>query len=532
MSTGLHVKTAVIGGIAVVALISLGISGVGQYLERTAAGRQQIREINEAIVQPVSELAGRGVSGGNIMVLSDAAANGLYKASGVRYLKIEGMSDGADKTAFTEAIPPQMIVHEFAMAGADISVLKAAAKSMAVSGFVEKDYLYVIKDALPSVKNGGQITAVFSAEQLATLPTRTVKSLLPMALSVMILAVALAWFVGARIAKPISRLAIRVGEIGGSLDLSQRVKLTAADVAFNREAGETAETFNQLLGSLQATLREVLVNVAQVNQAVERVSQLAGTVAASSEEQQDSSTQMAAAIEQSSANLSEIAQNARSLDNAARQSGELSAAGSVIILRAGSEMGEIARTVREGTSSIEALGQQSNAISAIVQVIKEIADQTNLLALNAAIEAARAGEQGRGFAVVADEVRKLAERTAQSTAQIADMITGIQGSSARAVSVMDDTAQRVNSGVDLAGQAGQSITRISDSNSHVMRDVEAIADALEQQSQAHQQIQRHVESIARMTRGNTDAASAAAHAARALEDLSRSMRDAVSRFRT
>jgi methyl-accepting chemotaxis protein len=479
----------------------------------------------------VLELAARGINGGNQMMLTDAAAAALYQASGVRYLHFTGMSEGAEKTVFTEAIPPQKVEHEFIAKGADGARLKTAAEALKESGFVEEEYLYVVKQKLPGVKNGAQLTAVFSAERLRTLAGDTLAHGLPVGLSIIALGLALAWFIGARLAAPITRLARQVEEVAGSLDLRQRVELSPSDLALNREAGLTAEAFNGLLGKLHMTLREVLDNAAQVSQAVTQLSGTAAQVAQHSTEQSDSAAGMAAAMEQSTVSLQEIANNARYLDQTARQSGQLSHQGEEVIHRAGDEMGRIAGTVREGAASIEDLGRQSDQITAIVNVIKEIADQTNLLALNAAIEAARAGEAGRGFAVVADEVRKLAERTAQSTQQIAGMIGGIQRSSAAAVGVMEDTVRRVGQGVDLAAQAGESITRISAGSEQLVKGVEDIATALQQQNLAYQDIARHVERIAHMTEENSHAAEGAAGSAQRLEGLSRAMQRAVERFR-
>ncbi len=531
MSAGVGVKSAVIGGIAAVAVLSQLINGFGQYLELMASGRAQIREVNEAVMQPVIELATRGVNGGNQMVLSDAAATGLYRATGVLYLKIEGLSEGAEKTVFTEAIPPQPISHEYTAAAVEIGKLKAQADS-AEAGLHEKSLTYVIKTELAGVKNGGRITAIFSAERLASLPLQTLKSVAPLALGLTLFSWLLAWYIGSRIARPITQLAARVKAVASSLDLTQRVELTHADVALNREAGDTAQAFNDLLSNLHGTLKEVLHNASLLGQSVKQVSLLAGSVAAHSREQSESSAQMAAAMEQSTANLTDIANNADYLDQSARQSGTLCGQGTVIIHQAGDEMGVIAHTVQEGTTSIGQLGKQSHEISAIVQVIKEIADQTNLLALNAAIEAARAGEQGRGFAVVADEVRKLAERTGQSTTQITEMIAGIQHSSANAVSVIEDAVRRVDSGVALASQAGSAINRISDSNGQVVKGVEAISDALKQQNRAYQDIRQHVDRIAQMSEQNSQSAGEAARSAHELENLSRQMEQTVSRFKT
>jgi len=531
MSKGMSIRTAVIGAIAGVALASQFVGGFWQYLDRVEAGRSEIRNINEAVLQPVVELATRGINGGNQMLLTDDAAQALYVASGVRYLHVSGLSAGAEKTVFTEAIPPQRIEHEFVARDANAARLKTAAASMKETGFVESDYLFVIKTPLAGVKNGGEIHAVFSASKLATLTRDTLLAGAPLALSVLLLSFALAWFIGQRIARPITRLSGQIQEVALSLDLTRRVFLDEADVSLNQEGGAMGEAFNGLLEKLQATLAEVLANVEKVNQAVSRLSASASEVASHSGEQSSAAAGMAAAMEESTANLAEIANNARYLDGTSRESGTLSRQGAQIIYDAGREMGVIASTVREGAGSIEMLGRQSDQISAIVQVIKDIADQTNLLALNAAIEAARAGEQGRGFAVVADEVRKLAERTAQSTQQITGMIASIQHSSAQAVGVMDDTVKRVSGGVELADQAGKAITRISASTDHLVKGVEDISNALQQQNQAYHDVARHVERIAQMTEENSHSARETAEAARHLEGLSHAMQGAVSRFR-
>jgi methyl-accepting chemotaxis protein len=166
-----------------------------------------------------------------------------------------------------------------------------------------------------------------------------------------------------------------------------------------------------------------------------------------------------------------------------------------------------------------------------VNVIKEIADQTNLLALNAAIEAARAGEQGRGFAVVADEVRKLAERTAKSTQEIAGMIGKIQNSTREVVASMESSVGRVSSGVDLANQAGQSITQIKNESTRVAQVVGNISDALREQSEASRSIAQNVEKIAQMSEENSAAVLQTANAAGHLEKLALSLQNTISRFK-
>ncbi len=531
MAKGLGIKTTVIGGIAGVALVSQMLSGVWQYNDRADARRQEIRHINEAALLAVADLASRGVEGGNEMILADAGATSLYQASKLRYLKISGTSAGAEPTTFTEAIPPQPVTHEFVAAKADGSRLAALAGAVKETGFIEDQYLFVVRMPLPQVKNGGELLAVFPADQLRNIRLETLQEGAPLALTIMALSVLLAWFIGGRIASPVARLSGQIGDIAGNLDLSRRVALSDRDTAFNEEAGVMAQAFNNLLANLHDTLSQVRGNIGQVSAAVTHLSGASQQVAQRSEQQSNAAAAMASAMEEMTANLAEVAHNARYVDEASRQSGDHARQGGAIISRTTAEMGSIAETVRAGSVSIDALGEQSQQISAIVQVIRDIADQTNLLALNAAIEAARAGEAGRGFAVVADEVRKLAERTAQSTQQIGNMITAIQGSAAGAVRVMDDTVRRVGQGVSLADQAGTAITQITGSADHVVKGVAEISTALQQQGLAGRDLANHVEEIAGMAEENSHAAGQTAEAARNLEALAADMRGAIQRFR-
>jgi methyl-accepting chemotaxis protein len=240
---------------------------------------------------------------------------------------------------------------------------------------------------------------------------------------------------------------------------------------------------------------------------------------------------MAATVEQVTVSINHVSESAREALEISRKSGDLSSQGGNIIHNAATEMKQIAETVRLTSSTIEDLGQQSNQISSVVQVIKDVADQTNLLALNAAIEAARAGEQGRGFAVVADEVRKLAERTTKATEEITHMIATIQNSAHAAVASMGEAVEQVGGGVALAEQAGDAINQIKEGAGQVITVVNDISSALVEQSSASNDIASHVERVAQMSEENSAAAGETASAANHLEQLSGTMRAAVSRFR-
>jgi len=209
----------------------------------------------------------------------------------------------------------------------------------------------------------------------------------------------------------------------------------------------------------------------------------------------------------------------------------LSHKGSEIIRGAAAEMGKIGASVTASSQIIATLEQQSREISEVVNVIKEIADQTNLLALNAAIEAARAGEQGRGFAVVADEVRKLAERTTQSTSEVAVTIQKIQADTQNAVKSMDASVDQVQSGTALTQQAGSSIVVIESAAKRVAAVVNDITHSLKEQTSASNEVARNIENIATMVEANNIAASKAASSAQQLEQLAEELARTVGTFR-
>jgi methyl-accepting chemotaxis protein len=192
---------------------------------------------------------------------------------------------------------------------------------------------------------------------------------------------------------------------------------------------------------------------------------------------------------------------------------------------------QVAVTVSESARLVTALGSRSDQIGQIIQVIRGIAEQTNLLALNAAIEAARAGEQGRGFAVVADEVRNLAERTAGATAEIAEMIKAIQSETADAVNAMENGNRQVEEGVVQAGQAMQALQQINGGVKRVVEMIQGIAAATRSQSQATEAITSRVEQIAQMARDNSTHIDRTTQASHDLHTLSAHFQKVVSRFR-
>jgi methyl-accepting chemotaxis protein len=329
-----------------------------------------------------------------------------------------------------------------------------------------------------------------------------------------------------------------VSIIGGVTRLSHGSARLAAgdltvqvDVQARDELGMVSKSFNEMAATMGRLIASIQMHSGELADTARGMLDSARQVDTASQRQSEAASSMAAAVEEMTVGIDHIATNAGNANELARKSGRLSGEGGEIVQSVIREIGEIAESVSDSARTIEALGQSSEQISTIVGVIKEIADQTNLLALNAAIEAARAGEQGRGFAVVADEVRKLAERTTHSTQEIAGMVGAIQHGARAAVESMNHGVVRVNEGVERAQQAGKAMALIREEAERVVDTVAEISEALREQSSASTEIARNVETIARMAEENTSSAAGSLHTANRLEELAESLQGDVGRFR-
>ena len=287
----------------------------------------------------------------------------------------------------------------------------------------------------------------------------------------------------------------------------------------------------QMQSGLQAMIRNTMQTADTLVAAARQLATSSHQVLTASERQSDSSASVAAAVEEMTVCISEISDSAADAQKHATEAGVLAKGGSGVVREVITEMDHIANAVSSASGSITTLGEQSRQISDIVKVIKEIAEQTNLLALNAAIEAARAGEQGRGFAVVADEVRKLAERTTHSTEEIAAMIQAIQGGTNNVVEGMVQGSTRVNEGVQLVGRADESMHKIQDGVQKVLGSVDHISSSLREQTSTSNDIAKNVESIAQMTEETSSVIKEVAASADHLEQLAGQLKESVGQFK-
>lgn len=324
------------------------------------------------------------------------------------------------------------------------------------------------------------------------------------------------------------------GEVQEASDIAREIaagNLAVAITARNAGASSLLASLASMRDKLRAMAVEIQGSAQQVTETARNVSQAAAEVAQASASQSAATGAAAAAVEELTVGIEHLSRNADDAGAFTRQASDLSQNGATVIRGAGTEMQKISQSVQSSSGIIAELEQRSNEISAVVNVIKEIADQTNLLALNAAIEAARAGEQGRGFAVVADEVRKLAERTSSSTREIATTIAEIQQGTQAAVQSMVSGVDQVKSGTRMAELAGESIAEIQSGSARVVEAVNDISSALKEQSAASNEISRSIEQIVRMVSSNQAAAEHVAAAATAMEEVADGLSNSVKFFR-
>jgi methyl-accepting chemotaxis protein len=277
-----------------------------------------------------------------------------------------------------------------------------------------------------------------------------------------------------------------------------------------------ADSINTLGISMNEALQQVAEAVAATASAGTEISSSAEEMAAGAQQQTQQASEVADAVEEMTKTIVGSTHDAAVAAETAKNAGETAATGGRIVAATIEGMNRISSVVHTSAQTVEALGKSSDQIGEIVQVIDDIADQTNLLALNAAIEAARAGEQGRGFAVVADEVRKLAERTTKATKEIAAMIRQIQKDTTGAVESMMQGKKEVEDGKTLADKAGESLKEIIDGARQVVDTVSRVASASQEQATASEQISKNIEAISNVTH---ESAAGTQQIARAAEDL-------------
>lgn len=341
-------------------------------------------------------------------------------------------------------------------------------------------------------------------------------------------AVLVAWVINALITVPLQRAAAAMQDIAeGEGDLTQRLEVKGSD-----EIAQMSTAFNRFAGKIQEVVSQVTGFTAQLASAATQMAAITETTSAGAKTQHEQTDQVASAATQMGSTVQEVARNASEAANAAQHADKETANGRDVVTKTVNSINDLAREIERVSQVIHRLGTDSDNIGKVLDVIKSIAEQTNLLALNAAIEAARAGEQGRGFAVVADEVRTLASRTAQSTREIQQMIESLQAGSRDAVKAMESGRAMAQTTVKQAAEAGESLDVIAGAVSTITTMNTQIATAMEEQNAVVENINKNIVNISMVSDQTAEGAQQTAKASDDLSHLAVELQTLLAQFKT
>jgi methyl-accepting chemotaxis protein len=473
--------------------------GLSQFLSGDEAARKKIMEEEAGLYKGMDENLAAFEKG----QLSDAEKSAVKDLKGIY-------------RQYTDARPKWF---ELSMAGKTQEAADWRAKTTMPFGAQTVKALTVLLDLQKKEAN--------QALEEATNSARTARNLsIAAAIIALLLASGVMIYVNSSITVPLRATADALRDIAeGEGDLTRRLKAGSAD-----EIGEVASAFNLFVEKIQITVRNVSSATSQVLGAAKVLHETSGEIAAGAESVTGEASTMAGAVNEMVQTSADIATNCSRAADSSDRASRSAENGKKVVQETVAGMEQIAQRVKETAQAVEQLGVRGDQIGEIVGTIEDIADQTNLLALNAAIEAARAGEQGRGFAVVADEVRALAERTTKATREIGEMIRSIQSETRDAVSAMEEGVREVERGTSEAARSGLALQEILDQISSVSEQVNQIAIAAEEQTATVATLGSGIQGIFENVKVTSEGASGTSSAAEEMTRLANDLQHQVRQF--
>ncbi len=401
---------------------------------------------------------------------------------------------------------------------AAVMAFKAATETIAVARKELTDEGYEI------VRISKELTAIqMERRDSETASARTLQ--LTTTLIALLVGILAAWLITRQITRPLQETLAAVERIAGG-DLSQTLQVTRRD-----EMGVLQQGIQRMGSTLRELIGGIRDGVTQIASAAEELSAVTEQTSAGVNSQKVETDQVATAMHEMSATVQEVARNAADASRAASDADREANQGDRVVGEAIAQIERLAAEVTRSTEAMSHLQQESNKIGSVMDVIKAVAEQTNLLALNAAIEAARAGEAGRGFAVVADEVRGLAQRTQKSTEEIEELVAGLQHGTQQVANIMHSSRELTDSSVELTRKAGGSLESITRTVSNIQSMNQQIAAAAEQQSAVAEEISRSVINVRDISEQTAAASEETAASSVELARLGSQLQQMVSHFR-
>ena len=405
--------------------------------------------------------------------------------------------------------------------------LRTVRPILAANNYLGKDCLQCHQ--VPVGTTLGIVSMKISLDEVNTaVNAQRIKSIIA-ALIVSIPVLAFIWlFIRNVVTTPLDNMVKGLRDIAsGEGDLTRRLEVRSQD-----EIGEASTAFNQMMEKFSALVRHVSNSADQVSSAARELAGSASQVASSSTQQNDQSAAAAAVVDKMVHSISSVAQSTEHVHDQSRESLRRSDEGNQSLSRLINEVGQVETMVKQIAESVNQFVQSTESITSMTREVRDIADQTNLLALNAAIEAARAGEQGRGFAVVADEVRKLAEKSAASASEIDGITRSLSHQSEEVHQSIEEGLKLIASSLKSMDTVADVLASASSSVTEVSRGMDDIATATEEQRRNSSEVAANIEAIATMAMENSTAVDQTAAAANRLENLASNLQATVGRFRT